>query len=418
MGSVRILRNSYHILGLSTGVNLVEVRRRAHHLLSLARIQETEDFESDLQGVSKLRSETNVRKALESLSSVKGRLTESFFWFEITTVQDQRALRDLSQDRIAQAIQYWADLSIESPHWLGKKNEALASYVAALHTGKAEHFERALQIIREIILSDQFWTYYTSHYLASDDLGTGANLLVEFRTQLPELISWLAVDLFRKTGDPRIVANYFSQLSTIGSGIETNILGPILTKVRSASQALLALVNEEKPGVDLLRTATIELEENLKLLSSFGVNEYSPIQVLRESCASVFRSASIKAHNDLNDMALAKELLVSGANLTTSESSLVQIERDRKQLDKNEEWNAFIKSYSERAHSNDAQKNYSYFGELESSLSDPNRKSEIFLNMKRRVLVEYAIDHFTKAKKNVDAKNEDEAEGGRGAKLS
>lgn len=172
MEAVRLIRNAHHILGLPTGVDIQEIRKRANHLLNLARIEESEKYETDLTEMSDHRTEQNIRKAVEQLSGVKTRLIEAFFWFETPTLQDFSALKAISKGNYDTAISYWKRLSSHSPNWIAKKNEALANFIAAHQTGNSELFTRSLVLWREIEVSDQFWSFYQEHYKLTDDLGT------------------------------------------------------------------------------------------------------------------------------------------------------------------------------------------------------------------------------------------------------
>lgn len=333
MESVRVIRNAHHVLGLSTGADLNEIKRRASHLLNLARIEETEQYETDLPGATGLRTEQNIRKALEKLTTVKSRLIESFFWFETPTIQDHKSLKELALGNLETALQYWKSLSSRSPNWVAKKNEALAYFISSYQTGDVTLFEKSLLLWREIGTSDQFWIFYQEHYKITDDLGTDFSSFVELRTKLFEYLSWLALDLYRKNNSPLIVKTFFDQTEIVGLGIEDHILNPVIIKIKNELDSL----DKHLKDSIRLRTAKVALENSLNDLSEFGVNNYSPIKALRESCAVKFRALSIEIHNETNDINLAKELLNAGASLSNSESYLLQVERDKAQLKKNDE---------------------------------------------------------------------------------
>lgn len=400
MEAVRLIRNAHHILGLPTGVDIQEIRKRANHLLNLARIEESEKYETDLAEMSDLRTEQNIRKAVEQLSGAKTRLIEAFFWFETPTLQDFSALKAISKSNYETAISYWKRLSSHSPNWISKKNEALAYFIAAHQTGDNELFTRSLILWREIEVSDQFWSFYQEHYKLTDDLGTDNASFVELRTKLFEYLSWLTLDLYRKNPQPIFVSTFFNQTGIIGQGIENHILAANISKVKTELDA----INIKDDDILKLRTKKVSVETALVELSSFGVDDYSPIKALREICATKFRSFSVSIYNDKNHIALSKEFLTAAVSMSSSDSFLLQAERDKAQLEDNHAFETFIQKVASESEGCTARVKWMHFLRAEESLPKHLKEGAGFIALKGQVLIGFCAEEFKVALDKLDAK--------------
>ncbi len=398
MEAVRLIRNAHHILGLSTGVDIKEIRKRANHLLNLARIEESEKYETDITDMASYRTEQNIKKAVEQLCSIKTRLIEAFFWFETPTLQDFSSLKSISKGEYNTAISYWKNLSANSSNWIAKKNQALAHFISAYHTGNEADFMKSLVLWRDIITSDQFWSFYQEHYKLTDDLGTNVASFNELRTNLFEYLSWLTLDLIRKNPTPYFVKTFFEQTGVVGRGIEDHILASIISKVKTE----IDKVDMEKDDSIKLRTKKIAIESALKELSAYGLDEYSPIRVLRENCAKSFRDFSIAAYNDNGDLALSKDFLNSAITISSSDSFQLQAERDKAQLEDNAAFEAFVKNLVSRTKDSSNRVKWDVFLEEEQSLPTHMREEETFLNMKAQALFNFCGEVFQRSLDKLD----------------
>lgn len=399
MEAVRLIRNAHHILGLQTGVDIQGIRKRANHLLNLARIDESEKYETDLTEMSDIRTEQNIRKAVEQLSGVKTRLIEAFFWFETPTLQDFGSLKALSKGNYDHAIKHWNSLSSTSPNWIAKKNEALACFIAAQHTSNKDLFTRSITLWREIELSDQFWQFYKEHYRLTDDLGTNEASFVEVRTKLFEYLSWLTLDIYRNNSNKDYISIFFKQTGILGQGIENHILAPFILKVKSE----LDSINIEKDDILKLRTKKISVISLIQDLSAFGVDDYSPVKALRETCATKFRSLSIAIYNDLGNIELSKEYLSAAVAMSSSDSFLLQAERDKAQLESNHAYEAFIEKVASESDGKSPRQKWDIFLREETTLPESIKKGTGYTKLKGQVLISFCVEEFSSALKNLNA---------------
>ncbi len=399
MEAVRLIRNAHHILGLQTGVDIQGIRKRANHLLNLARIDESEKYETDLIEMMELRTEQNIRKAVEQLSGIKTRLIEAFFWFETPTLQDFSSLKNISKGEYVTAIEYWKNLSSKSPNWIAKKNEALANFIAAQHTNDIKLFKRSIQLWREIELSDQFWQFYIEHYRLTDDLGTNEDSFIEVRTKLFEYLSWLTLDLYRSNANKDFISIFFKLTGIVGQGIENHILSPEIQKVKSE----LDVINIDKDDILKLRTKKISVLSLIKELSDFGIDEYSPVKALRENCATKFRSYSVAIYNEKGNIELSKEYLNAAVAMSSSDSFLLQAERDREQLENNHAFETFLEKVASESENKSKQEKWNIFLRAETSLSESIKSAKGFGQIKGRLLIDYCVEEFTNSLKKLNA---------------
>ncbi|OYZ24311.1 MAG: hypothetical protein B7Y39_01260 [Bdellovibrio sp. 28-41-41] len=399
MEAVRLIRNAHHILGLQTGVDIQGIRKRANHLLNLARIDESEKYETDLTEMSDLRTEQNIRKAVEQLSGVKTRLIEAFFWFETPTLQDFSSLKALSKGDYDNAIKHWKSLSSTSPNWIAKKNEALSYFIAAQHTNDKNLFNQSITLWKEIELSDQFWLFYKEHYKLTDDLGTNEASFVEIRTKLFEYLSWLTLDLYRNNFNKEYISIFFKQTGIVGQGIENHILAPVISKVRSEMDT----ISIEKDDIIKLRTKKLSVISLVQDLSDFGVDDYSPVKALRETCATKFRNFSVAIYNEKENIDLSKEYLQAAVVLSSSNSFLLQAERDKAQLESNHAFESFISKVASKSEGKSTREKWNIFLHEEATLPESIKKGKGYTQLKGQVLLGFCVEEFTQALKNLNA---------------
>jgi hypothetical protein len=158
-----LLTNAYNIVGLPTGASVSEIKKRAAHLISLAKIDESEDFQADLGEVRPLRTEAGLKHAVGRLTSVKNRLAETFFWFELATIADEIAFEKIRSGDLKSAVNNWTEHDIDTRTWLVKKNRALALFIDAFECLNVQsHSTNACNSGENCIVRRYFGTFTAS----------------------------------------------------------------------------------------------------------------------------------------------------------------------------------------------------------------------------------------------------------------
>jgi tetratricopeptide (TPR) repeat protein len=367
-----LIRNSFNILGLSSSTSLKEIRKRSQQLLQLAKIEEIQEFETDIGHVRELRNESEVKLALERISGIKERLREIFFWFDDHNIVNQKSLILISQGRYQEAIDILDKINIINIDWLHYKNLALALMFKAFASSDLNIFCRSLELWKQITVSEDFWKFYEKHYLFHDEFGTSSSLFEEFKGSIYESLSAKAVSFFHQTRNPEAIGLYYSAFGQLGQVINTEILQPIILKIKQELEDLVELGNDlkacalgellKRPVVkydtnasspppemdgtivcketqeDLIKRSLKRIHRYFLELDKFELSEYSPLAVLRDNSAEKLRSICIDIYNDNCSPEIALILLEQGSKIAVSEAIAIKIEADKKTIKETQVW--------------------------------------------------------------------------------
>jgi hypothetical protein len=367
-----LIRNSFNILGLSSSATLKEIRKRSQQLLQLAKIEEIQEFETDIGHVREFRSESEVKLALERISGIKERLREIFFWFNDHNIENQKSIVLISQGNYQEAIDILDKTSTASIDWLERKNLALALMFQAFASSDFNGFCRSLELWKQIAESDDFWKFYEKHYLLHDELGTSSSLFEEFRGSICESLSAKAVSFYHQTKNPEAIGLYYSAFGQIGKFIDTDVLQPIILKIKKELEDLVGLGNDLKacalgelvkrppmkldtkdfpppPGMSgtvicketqegLIKRGLKKIHRYFLNLDKFELSEYSPLAVLKNNSAEKLRSIAVDIYNDNCSPEIALLLLEQGSKLAVSDAIAMKIEANKTTIKETQLW--------------------------------------------------------------------------------
>lgn len=367
-----LIRNSFNILGLSSSAALKEIRKRSQQLLQLAKIEEIQDFDADIGHVREFRSESEVKLALERISGIKERLREIFFWFDDHNIENQKSIALISQGNYQEAINILDKTNTASIDWLEHKNLALALMFQAFGSSDLNSFCRSLKLWKQIAESEDFWKVYEKHYLLHDELGTSSSLFEEFRGSICESLAVNSVSFYHQTKNPEAIGLYYSAFGQIGKFIDTDILQPIIVKIKKELEDLVELGNDLKACAlgELVKSPPIKydtkvcppplgmtgtvlcketqeglIKRSLKKihrhfldLGKFELSEYSPLAILRNDSAEKLRSISVDIYNDNCSPEIALLLLEQGSKLAVSDTIAMKIAADQTTIKENQLW--------------------------------------------------------------------------------
>lgn len=329
-----LIRNSFNILGLSSSSALKEIRKRSQQLLQLAKIEEIQEFEIDIGPVKEFRNESEIRLALERISGIQERLKEIFFWFDDHRPEAHRAIKLISEGSYQKAIDIF---ETSSSDWLDKKNLALALMFRAFASSSIENFYQSLDVWKLIVDSDEFWKFYEKYYLLHDELGTSHALFEEFRSSLFETLSAKTVSFYHQTKNPEVVGACYSSFGRIGKTAESEILQPVILRVKKEMEELEKMRGAES-GASSIKKVLKKLHKCFSELDKFELSEYSPLIVLKNDTAEKLRSIAIDIYNEGTDTETSRLLLEQSSKLAASEALIDKIDSDKKQLKENEAW--------------------------------------------------------------------------------
>lgn len=397
--------NAFHVSGLPTTAQISEAKKRITHLINLSKIDEAEEFESDLDGVVTLRKEPLLRRSLERITSVKDRLREAFFWFDLDTEEDAGLLASLKRGNYIAAGEGWRAAWEKSRRWPARKNLAIALCLRAVHEKNAELFSESIAGWHEIWRSDAFWKFYAEHYCLHDDLGTSRELFPEFREELPQHLSHIVADASRLMASSAVIGAFYIRFGYLGPEIEDAVVTPISRRLNTALDKAAELAAGDKfvlgkQDYGACITQTMDALNDLRLL---GIDSYTPIQVLKEKTAEKLRSISVDLHNKQSDAAGAQRLLDIAVKLTDSQTFRAQAEKDKAQLAENAFFGDFMKRLVPLK--DDPEGKYDLLQEI--LVEHPEyANGKDFLPVRRDIIFGYAMDIFLRGKKRFDQKDE------------
>ena len=338
-----LVRNSFNILGLPPTSTLKVIRKKAQELLQLAKIEEIQQFGSDIGHVRELRNENEIKTALERLSGIKERLKEVFFWFDAHNVENQEAIALLVQGNYEKAINILEKASASSVDWLCQKNLALALIFEAFATSNLSSFTRSLDLWKLIAESDEFWKFYKMYYLLHDEFNTFSFLFQEFRGSLCEYISNFAASFYQQTTLPKAIGICYSAFGRLGISTDIEIIQPIILKIKKAFQDLEIIVaesmNDSSWDISWIKKKLEEITGGCSELDQFELLKYAPFIILKDDISKKLRKIYADIYNQNYNSKIAQlfidvtyKLVSSGVLKDTIESDekLVNKERLRK----------------------------------------------------------------------------------------
>ncbi len=333
-----LIRNSFNIFGLSSSSALKEIRKRSQQLLQLAKIEEVQEFDTDIGHVRELRNEGEIRQALERVSGIQERLQEVFFWFDDHSIESRKAVALVSKEDYKSALDIFNKADKANTDWLGRKNLALTLMFHAFAASNIDSFCRSLRLWKLIAESDDFWKFYETHYLLSDELGTSSSLFQEFRSSICEILSAKAVSFYHQTKNPEAIGACYSSFGRIGKIIDVEILQPVILKVKKEIEELEKIDPESEMDATLIRRILKKIHKSFTDLDKFELSEYSPLTVLKNDTAEKLRSISVDIYNRNADSEIARLFLEQSSKLAVSETVVDKIKADKSQLKENETW--------------------------------------------------------------------------------
>jgi hypothetical protein len=336
-----LIKNSLNVLGLSTSATLKEVRKRAQLLLQMAKIEESQEFDTDIGSVRELRSESEIRLALERITGIKERLRELFFWFDDNSIKNQQSIALISKRNYQEAIELLEQSDNGSIDWLEYKNLGLALIWDAFTSSNLVSFCRSLAVWNNIVESDDFWKFYKKYYLHLDELGTDPLLFQEFRASICDFLSKVTVDFYHLTKDCDVIGVFYLIFGQIGQSIDSEIILPIFYKIKKEIENLNIILSEADRNIGLIDLALKTIYTHFLDLDKFTLSKYSPLIVFRNDTADKIRTLSVSNYKKTANAELAFLLLDQCAKIAVSKALEIQIEADKKLVLQNEFWKTF-----------------------------------------------------------------------------
>jgi len=299
-----IENNAYRILGLDVIASQKDILRRYKDIINRLKIEDIPEYELDYKLSEKMRTETEVDKALKKLQSYKINIIEFFFWFHISDKIDEKAFKQIKDNEIPKAIQIWEKSSEtqNSRAYLYKKNLAILYCLALLENDKPTYVKKSLELWKEIIESDKFWFAFLKIYSMNNDLITNSNNIDGFKKDVPGLISDVYTDISKRYKKPQYVKDFQKMFNTYGKETEKKVLTPAIESMYIELEKLRKFKLDDNKDDDENEVCDICGQSDSGFLSILGLRSFWLCDngaVLCDKCKDISKK-SCKKIDDLD----------------------------------------------------------------------------------------------------------------------
>lgn len=334
--------NAYHVLGLDTSASQKDINKRSKEIVNLLRIEEEPSYETDLNIISLNRKENTVKEAVQRLSSPTKRIKEYFFWFDVETDTDEKAVKLLKEQKIDEAINVWETpaKSETANGFVAKKNLAVLASLMLLKTGQKKYLTQSIGYWKDILLSEKFWPHFEKLYALNDEIGTSKSALDDFAKQATDHLSDFYTDISEVHKD-RGYYSLFSQVFAVkGQRMQENVLSPIYEAIHEASERLRSLnISEDNiisdDEIKTVRQLLRKLQDNFGKLKELGLYSDSQSKTMRDKAAEAIRTVALDIYNNLYESAKPAALLEAASKIAGTPGTKQKLDRDIQVIKKN-----------------------------------------------------------------------------------
>lgn len=333
--SETLKNNSYHILGLDTSVSRRDVLRRSKEIINRLKIDDLSEYDLDLDVFDGFRTEELIKEAVQKLSSPKKRIKEYFFWFQIVDSVDEQVAALLKSKDYDEAIRIWESNSEKNiaKSLLYKKNLAILYCILLFKKDNTTNLKQSLNLWKELIDSDKFWSSFTKVYKLYDELGTSQEIIDELKLNAISYVADIYTELGHLHNNNTYVAESSKILGAKGVATEKTILNPIYQDIIIVVEKLEALKVSEDGIIDKKETETIktliqELQETFNKLLDLGLYDDSQSKTMRDRAANAIRVVVLDLHNNLSETDKAIALMNIALKLVGTSSLEIKVKHD------------------------------------------------------------------------------------------
>ena len=333
--------NAYHILGLNTSTGHRDITRRAKEILNRLMVDDTPEYDLDIDLFTGFRNELSVKDALQRLQLPKKHIAEYFFWFQITDDVDDKAIKLLKVKDYQNAIKTWEAVNSKSTKGLFyKKNLAILYCLRLSVEDNKEYLEKSLMAWRELLSSDKFWSAFSKVYRLYNEQIANEDIMQEFKEYVIKYLSDIYTELHDIHESNEYIGEFQKVFSVKGGKIEKNILMPAYQAINIAIEGLEKVEiskggSYNKKEVEVIKKHTTSIQKELNKLIDFGLYNDSETKIVRDRAADVIRSIVIDLHNNLNELDKSKKLLEIAINFAGTDSLKNKLEKELDQIEKN-----------------------------------------------------------------------------------
>jgi CheY-like chemotaxis protein len=330
-----IENNAYRILGLDTNKNQKEIFRRYKEIINLLKIEDSQDYDIDINLSDSFRSEGAVKDALKRIQSPKTQIKEYFFWFNISDKVDEEALDKIKHKEYLKAIETWklASNIKELIKYSYKKNIVILYCILLIEEDNVQYLKDSLKIWKELIYSDENWEYFYKLYQKNNEMPINLDIFDEFKDNVIKEISEIYTDLYQHHNNPDYIKYFEEIFGRYKKESGKKFLQPLYQIIFKQLEELQKIeITDEKEinQKDILKIKNqIDLiKENLDKLSEVGAYDDAESIVVRNHTAKVIREIAVSLFNNTNFFDECYTLLKIAEYFCGTESLKNQLQTD------------------------------------------------------------------------------------------
>lgn len=346
--------NAYNVLGLDISAAQKEINKRSKEIVNLLRIDEESEYETDISVAKPKRTEHTVKEAVQKLSSPTKKIQEYFFWFDIESDTDEKALKLLQAGNIDEAIQIWEqDASKETATgFVAKKNLAILASVLLVEKGQKKHLTQSISCWKDLITSDKFWAYFEKIYALNDEVGTSASAIKDFKSKVTDVLSDFYTDVSQNKADNSFYSLFAQVFSVRGQKMQRDVLSPIFEAINDTSEKLRNLnISEDNivssEEIAELKRLTRLLQANFDKLKELGLYSDSQSKTMRDKAAEALRAVALDLYNNLGESEKPVALFNIASKIAGTTGTINKINKDIETLRANRSDEKIIKPINE-----------------------------------------------------------------------
>ncbi len=342
--------NAYNVLGLDISAAQKEINKRSKEIVNLLRIDEESTYETDIAVAKPKRTESTVKEAVQKLSSPTKKIQEYFFWFDIQSDSDEKALKLLQSGNVDEAIQLWEKESSKetASGFVAKKNLAILSSVMLVDKGQRKHLTQSISCWKDLITSDKFWSYFEKIYALNDEVGTSTSAIKDFKSKVTDVLSDFYTDVSQNKGDNSFYSLFAQVFGVKGQKMQRDVLSPIYEAINETSEKLRNLnISEDNiispEEISELKRLTKLLQTNFDKLKELGLYSDSQSKTMRDKAAEALRVVALDLYNNLGESEKPVALFNIASKFAGTTGTINKINKDIETLRQNRSDEKIIK---------------------------------------------------------------------------
>lgn len=340
--SITLKNNAYHILGLDTSASERDILKRSKEIINRLRVDDTPDYDLDIGVFEGFRTEDAVRDALQRLQAPKKRIKEYFFWFQIADEIDEQVLGLLKLKDYLNAIRTWQNASEgqSTKAFFYKRNLAILYCLALSASDNKEYLRNSLDVWKELVDSDKFWTSFSKVYKLHDEQTASEDIIYDFKKHVVEYLSDIYTELHHLHKHSEYLSEFQKVFSAKGEKIEKSVLGPAYQAISNAVEGLETMEvskddNFDKEESEKIKGLIATVQQELNKLIDLGLYDDSQTKIMRDRAANALRTIVLDLHNNLSELSKSEGLLEVAIKLAGTESLKNKLRGELEQIQKN-----------------------------------------------------------------------------------